>query len=73
VKEDNAILERPLESFSTSEEFGQMCQLNGFNTLREILLLEVNDLLKRPEFNLRMLKELYQLLEDNHLEKVLKE
>ena len=73
MKKDQPILQKPLASFSTSEEFSQMCQVNGFTTLDEIIKLQVKEMLRKPEFNLRMLKELYQMLEDNHLEGYLKE
>lgn len=73
MKEEQTVLLKPLEIFHTSEEFTQMCNINGFKTLGEIVKLEVNEMLVKPEFNLRMLKELYQLLEKYHLEECLKE
>ncbi len=73
MKEIHPILQRPLVNFKLSEEFKHMCDLNQFQTLGEILQYQVNEMLRKPEFNLRMLKELYQILEDNHLEGYLKE
>ena len=67
------ILNKPIKNFTLSEEFYHMCYLNGFETLDEIIQLQVNEMLRKPEFNLRMVKELYQILENNHLEKYLKE
>ena len=73
MEDQRQILNRSLMKFQLSEEFYHMCILNDFKTLGEIVQLKVKEMLSRPEFNLRMLTELYQLLEDNHLEKCLKE
>jgi len=73
MNETHPILQQPIESLCMSEEFIHMCYLNHFNSIGEILALQVNEMLKKPEFGMRMLKELYQLLEDNNLERSLKE
>jgi DNA-directed RNA polymerase alpha subunit len=73
MNEENPILSKSIQSFSFSDEFLEMCNTNGFSTLGEIVQLQVNELFKMTGFNLRMLKELYQILEDNKLEKWLRE
>jgi hypothetical protein len=66
-------LQKPIKSFASSEEFIAMCNLNGFDTLGDILELEVNEMLAKPEFNVRMLMELYSILKNYQLEKCIKE
>lgn len=73
MNEEYTILSKPIKDFSFSEEFLLMCNTNGFKTLGDIVQLQVNEMLKKPEFKLRTLKELYQVLEDNQLEKYIKE
>ena len=69
----HSILNTPIEIIATSNEFQEMCKINGFNNLGKIIEFNVNDMLKKPEFNHRMLKELYQILEVHNLTKCIKE
>jgi hypothetical protein len=73
MKEEHTLLHEPIELIATSDEFLEMCQLNNFKTLNEILELPVNEMLLKPKFGMRMLKELYSILKSNRLEKYLKE
>ena len=73
MSEELSILEKPIQTIATSKEFQEMCNLNGFKSLKGILEFQVNDLLTKPEFNYRMLKELYQILEVHKLTGKIKE
>jgi preprotein translocase subunit Sec63 len=67
------ITEKPIQFFATSKEFQEMCEKNGFENLGSILELHVNEMLQRSEFNHRMLKELYQILDSCNLTGKIKE
>jgi hypothetical protein len=67
------ITEKPIQLLATSQEFQSMCNKNGFKNLNDILELHVNDMLIRPEFNYRMLKELYKILQAYNLTANIKE
>jgi hypothetical protein len=67
------ILQKPISEVATSDEFLAMCNRNNFASLNEILGLTVNEMLVKPKFNMRMLKELYQILKSYHLEGAIKE
>jgi len=73
MSEKLSILEKPIQLLATSQEFLEMCKKNGFENLGNILELHVNDMLRRPEFNHRMLKELYQILDSYNLAGSIKE
>jgi hypothetical protein len=73
MNEELSILEKPIQTIATSKEFQEMCNLNGFKTLKDILEFKVNYLLTIPEFNHRILKELYQILEVYNLTGKIKE
>ena len=66
-------LTKPLAHFFLSDEFEEMCSLNGFKTLQDIVENHVSDLLNKPGFTLRILKELIKILERHDLEKYLKD
>ncbi|MFO8234726.1 MAG: hypothetical protein R6U04_04885 [Bacteroidales bacterium] len=57
------ILNKDITLIPTSEEFLKMARKNHFRTLNDILENKVNDLLKRPFFNFRMLSELGSILQ----------
>ena len=57
------ILNKDITLISTSEEFLEMARKNYFRTLNDILENKVNDLLKKPLFNYRMLSELGSILQ----------
>ena len=67
------ILHTPIAEVATSEEFLEMCNQNDFKSLDDIIALTVNEMLAKPKFNMRMLKELYQILKGYQLEKIIKE
>jgi hypothetical protein len=67
------ITEKPIQLLATSKEFQSMCGKNGFKNLGDILELHVNEMLTKPEFNHRMLKELYKILLAHNLEGNIKE
>ena len=67
------ILHIPIAKVATSEEFLAMCNQNDFKSLNDIIALTVNEMLAKPKFNMRMLKELYQILKGYQLEKFIKE
>lgn len=73
MKEEHPILHKPIETIATSDEFLEMCQINNFKTLSEIIELPVNEMLSKPGFGARMLKELYSILKSYHLEDRIKE
>jgi DNA-directed RNA polymerase alpha subunit len=62
------ILHRPIAEVASSEEFLKMCDVNNFKSLNEIIALTINEMLRKPKFNLRSLKELYKILKRHHLE-----
>ena len=67
------ILEKDIELVATSEEFLEMARENNFHNLGEILEIRVDDLLKRPLFNYRMLSELGSILQFYGLLELLKD
>jgi hypothetical protein len=69
----NNVLHKPIKTFNPSPEFLEMCNKNEFKTLNEIIYFPVNELLSKPQFNHRILKELYSILKKNKLENTLKE
>jgi hypothetical protein len=73
MKQEKTILNQPISEFATSNEFEAMCERNGFDSLEKILVLPVSKMLNKPEFNHRMLKELYQILQEYNLTGKLKE
>jgi DNA-directed RNA polymerase alpha subunit len=67
------ILKKDIELVATSEEFLEMARENNFHNLGEILEIRVDDLLKRPLFNYRMLSELGSILQSYGLLELLKD
>ena len=64
------ILIREIGSFQLSTEFKKMCLENGFITFGDLLQYDTPQLLTRPGFDYRMLKEIYNflmILEKQHL------
>lgn len=60
--EQEPILTQPIDSFQMSVEFDKMCIENGFSTFGDILLHDTPQLLNKPGFNYRMLREFYGFL-----------
>ena len=73
MKAIHPILLKPVEQFETIEEFKEMCSLNNFQTLADIVKYPVSQLLKKPGFGMRVLKDLIRILMENKLENVLKD
>ena len=71
--EEHPIFAKPIEFIATSEEFLLMCNQNNFKTIGQIIEWNVNELLQKPEFNLRMLIELNSILKSYNLDKYIKE
>ena len=69
----NPILVEPLMLLSVSTEFMEMCEANSFKTLGDILKYPSGELTKKPQFGMRMLKELIELLERYSIEDLLEE
>jgi len=67
------LLKMPISSIQASEEFIEMCILNDFNTLEDIVAFHIKDLQLKPGFDHRMLKELYKILESHNVVDQLKE
>lgn len=67
------ILNRPIDHFAISDEFLEMCLINRFNTLEDIIKYSAKELLQKEKFGARMLKELYTILKAYHLEERLSE
>lgn len=67
-KVNSSILLEPIQSLSVSPEFKQMAKANDFITIQDILNNSLDELHKLPDSNLRMLKELSDVLEANGLE-----
>ena len=63
VKGKHSILKKDIEWIATSEEFLEMAKRNHFQTLGDILKVNVDDLLTKPCFNYRMLAELGAILQ----------
>ena len=73
MKTTHPILSKPIEHVLTSEEFLEMCRLNNFRTLNEVVEYPTYELLKKPGFGKRMLKELITILEAYQLETIIKD
>ncbi len=67
------ILTKKIEHIATSDEFLAVCKQNDFSTLREMLQHSVDELLRKPGFNMHMMMELIAILKGNKLEYLLKE
>ena len=73
MKTIHPILLKPVEQFKTIEEFQEMCVLNNFKTLADIVKYPASELTKKPGFGMRVLKDLLRILIENNLEKVLED
>lgn len=65
-------LTKPITTLSLSNEFKKMAEVNGFETLDEILSFSVASLMKRPGFSMHVYLELYKLLEKEGCSELLK-
>jgi hypothetical protein len=69
--EINPIFDTAITHVAISNDFIEICKLNGFKNLNDIIKIPVKELLTKPEFNYRILTELYSILKSHHLEKCL--
>ena len=69
----SSLLDVPVENIAASEEFLEMCKVNGFRNLNDIIEYPAYELLKKEMFGARMLKELYTILKAYNLQNKLKE
>ena len=71
--EEQPIITREIHDFELSVEFNSMCRVNTFQTFGDILIYGTSELLRKPGFNYRMLKELYALLKAMNKQHMLKD
>jgi DNA-directed RNA polymerase alpha subunit len=62
IQDQSEILDVPVEHIACSDEFLEMCSINEFKNLRDIIEYPAYELLKKEKFGARMLKELYTIL-----------
>jgi hypothetical protein len=67
------ILTQPVAQLPLIEELAQFMHHRQFDNLKEMLAFSVSDLLKMEGFGYRCLKNLYQVLEDNGCEDLLRQ
>jgi hypothetical protein len=67
------ILTQPVAQLPLIEELAQFMHHRQFANLKEMLAFSVSDLLKMEGFGYRCLKNLYQVLEDNGCEDLLRQ
>jgi len=70
---EEPILTRSISDFQMSDEFQYMCGANSFRTMGDILQYDTSQLLARPAFNYRMLKELYSILKSLNKQHILRD
>lgn len=58
-------LRRPIEELPLSKEFKYMAEINGFETMEEILSFSAASLLQKQEFSYHVYKELGDYLKEN--------
>ena len=71
--ETNPILSAPIQGMDVSGEFKLMAKANGFRTLGDILKYPLYELPAREKSGYRILREMLDILEENHLEEFLKD
>lgn len=73
MKIKHPILEVPVNDIDVSKEFKDMCALNKFRTLKEIISCSTLELLKRNGFSMHIMMELIDILEKHGLRAALEE
>lgn len=73
MKKKHLILKRPITDLEVSREFLDMCSSNKFTTLSEIANYSTSELLNKTDFNMHIMIELVEMLEQNGLGRILKE
>ncbi len=71
--EQEPIITREIHDFEMSAEFESMCRKNTFQTFGDILIYDTSELLRKPGFNYRMLRELYSMLKEMNKQHMLKD
>ena len=73
-KNENApILTQPVDELPVIEELSDFMHQKQFATLKELLVFSAPELLKMEGFGYRCLKSLYQVLEENGCEELLRQ
>ncbi|HEY4787275.1 MAG TPA: hypothetical protein VIH57_14550 [Bacteroidales bacterium] len=67
------VLEKTITSLEASIEFKEMCRINGFMTLSDIVELPVYMLEKKPGMNNHLLIEFFQITKKYGLEGMVRE
>ncbi len=67
------ILTQPVSQLPVIEELAQFMHAMQFTNLKELLAFSVPELLKMEGFGYRCLKNLYQVLEENRCEDLLRQ
>lgn len=62
------LLQQPITTLGVSDAFVEMANVNGYETLADILALPLYSLPFKPSSGYRLLRELLTLLEENGLE-----
>jgi hypothetical protein len=60
-------LTKQIKELPLSEEFKYMAEVNGFETMEEMLSFSAVSLMQRQEFNYHVYKELADYLKENNL------
>ena len=67
TQESHSLLQKPIQSLDVSFEFKAMAMANEFQTLEEILREPLHELPFKRQSGYRLLKEILDVLEENHL------
>ena len=67
-----SVLTEPINHLSLSSDFKRMAEVNGFETLDEVLSFTVASLFRRSGFSIHVYHELYKFLEKEGYSDLLK-
>ncbi len=70
---NHPVLEKTITSLETSIEFNEMCRINGFTILSEILEFPVHELEKKASMNAHLLIEFMGIMKRFGLEELVRE
>ena len=73
MKQTHPILMKPISALETSIAFREMCGVNGFQNLADILGFPVHELMKKPGMTNHILIELMDILKHYQIEDMIKE
>lgn len=71
--QETAILTQPVSKLPIIEELAGFMYARQFTNLKELLVFSVSELLQMEGFGYRCLKSLYQVLEENGCEDLLRQ